>query len=830
MSKESKRKYRPLRVFLTAVLVLFAVGVTALSVYAAHAVDEEYDEALFLSAGADTVTRFYYPCEDGTPVPQLGGAKYAEWESERVSHSAECVYTSADEMPTNLKNAFVAIEDVRFYRHHGVDFLRTGKAALNSIFHFAPRFGGSTVTQQLIKNIGGEKEPTASRKLKEMLRALSLEKRHSKAEILEAYLNIVPMSQNRVGVGAGAALYFNKKPMELTLAECASLAAVTRAPAIYAPERDMEKHLSRRNAVLRKMLEEGMIEEADYKAAVSTPVTLKEHSTAEKKPHSWYTETVLREAKRDLMAKGYTEAAATALLYHGGLKIYTAVDLRAQRIAEEYFQSNENFEAYGKDFCASFVLLSPKDGTLAAIVGNLGEKKGDRLLSYATDTLRAPGSALKPIALYAPAIEEGKISEATVFDDVPSVFPEKGGFWPRNADGRYEGLIPCADALARSKNTVAVSLYNRLGAEHIYACLSRVGIDTLVRKRTAPDGTHLSDLSAAPLALGELTDGVSLYALTRAYLPFADRGYMHAVRSYLLILDREGEVLLSPEARRERVYSDTTASLMTHMLRRVVEEGSASALSIAETLDTAGKTGTSGNARDRFFIGYTPYYLGGVWCGYADGARAVEGDVHLKAFDAVMREIHSGIPANENSPHFTMARGLRAVSVCADSGGIPTRLCSLDPRGERTHTVWLREGDILTPCAVHTSCLYSEEGEGILLAPAPSAKEISLLHIERALPVDIPVADAEYTCRPLNGIPPAEGDLPYYASLLPKGYYTGVPHGERPYNALAKITSAPLQEPPKKQEKQKKASPENKKESRGGSFKDFWERIRKFRF
>ncbi len=834
MKKQSKKnkEHRILRRVVPFGAVLLSVGILAFSLYASHAVDEEYDEALFKAAGADTVTRFYFQSDEGIPVEELDGALFTEWESERVSHSAECLYTPYDEIPEHLKNAFVAIEDIRFYRHHGVDILRTGKAVLNSVFHFAPRFGGSTITQQLIKNIGGEKDPTAARKLKEMLRARSLERRHSKAEILEAYLNIVPMSQNRVGVGAGAALYFGKSPDQLTLAECASIAAITRAPAIYAPERDMEKHLSRRDAVLGKMREEGMISEEEYKEALAERIVLSGNTAKKREPLSWYTETVLRDVKRDLMREGYTEAAATALLYRGGLKIYTAVDRSAQRAAEEYFENEKNFAAYGEGFAASLVLLSPENGDLAAIVGGIGRKEGDLLLNYATDTLRAPGSALKPIALYAPAIEEGMITEATVFDDVPSVFPADGSFWPRNADGKFSGLIQSADALARSKNTVAVSLYHKLGAEHIYACLSRLGIDTLVRRATAPDGTRLTDLAPSPLALGELTDGVSLFALTRAYLPLADHGRMHGVRSYFLVQDREGKPLLRREQTTERVYADTTASVMTHMLRRVVEEGSASALTIAETLDTAGKTGTSGNARDRFFIGYTPYYLGGVWCGYADGARAVEGDIHLCAFDAVMREIHSRIPANENSPTFTMAAGLRAVRVCADSGGTPTPLCSLDVRGERTRTVWLKAGDTVAPCTVHTACLYSKERGGVLLSPHPSAKRIALLHIERDLPVDIPIEDAEYTCRPLNGTSPAVGDLPYYASLLPSGHYAGhAPHGGRPFNALAKDAPTPPTEKPqgKAPEKEKRKPPQKRKEDRG-PLSELLEKLRKFRF
>ncbi len=831
---KKKRHHLLRRVFLS-LSALFLLGILSLSLASAYLVDTEYDEVLFHAVGEDNTTRFYYNGEGGESVSELSGYRAVEWESERITGGAECLYTPLEEIPEALRNAFVAIEDIRFYRHHGVDIFRTGKAFLNSVFHFSPRFGGSTITQQLIKNIGGEKEATAVRKCKEMLRALSLEKRHSKDEILEAYLNIVPMSGNRIGVGAGAALYFGKKMSELTLAECAGIAAVTRAPALYAPERNMKNYLARRNTVLAVMRREGMITEDEYRSAVQEKVKLVEQAPLSACARSWYTETVLKNVKEALLEEGYTEAAARSLLYQGGLKIYTAVDMDAQRIAEEYFEKEGRFKAYGDGFAASFVLLSPRNGNLAAIVGNVGEKKGDLLLNYATDTLHAPGSALKPIALYAPAIEEGYITEANVFDDVPCEFHSDGSYWPHNADGTYTGLIGCADALARSKNTVAVSLYRMLGAEHIYACLAKLGIRTLVRQRTASDGTRLTDLAAAPLALGELTDGVSLLSLSRAYLPLADHGKLHDVRSFLLVLDRNGNPLLAPSVNTEQIYHDTTASVMTHMLKQVVEEGSASQLTIAETLDTAGKTGTSGGARNRFFVGYTPYYLAGVWCGYENGAGAVRGNVHLEIFDALMREIHSRIPANENSPSFTMAKGLRAVKVCADSGLLPTKLCSLDPRGIRTRTVWLREEQIPhASCRTHTAFLYSEQGHGVVFSSVPSGalKKISLVRVEnRDFPVNIPIVDAEYTCRDMQGKTPAGGDVAFYASLLEEGHYAGAPpHGGRPYNAWAFSVSGRGERPPSSiPHSPALPVPEKKKEDKSPWYK-FFEKWRGFRF
>jgi len=835
--RKSNRLWRTFFFVLMLLSVLFLIGTLALEGYAAIAIHPEQDEILFENAGADSVTRFFYHSEDGMPYPSLGAYKAKEWESERLTGNTECFYTPREEIPKHLADAFVAIEDRRFYRHGGVDVLRTGKAVLNHIFHFAPRFGGSTITQQLIKNIGGEKEQTAGRKIREMLRARALERRHSKEEILTAYLNIVPLSGNCIGVGAGSMRYFGKAPSELSLAQAASIAAVTRAPAVYAPELHPEKHLERRNLVLSQMLACGMITDAEYRSALAEPLVLEGNSKHDESVRSWYTETVISDVKEGLIAKGYTATAANALLYQGGLKIYTAMDPAAQSAAEDYFENMAHFEGYGDGFCASMVLISPETGNLLAVIGNCGIKKGDLLLNHAVKTLRAPGSALKPIALYAPAIEEGVITEATVFDDVPQSFTGQS-YWPHNSPDIYQGLIGTADALALSKNTVAVSLYEKMGAEHIYAWLNRFGIDTLCRRETDALGNVFSDLAPAPLALGELTRGVSLRTLTRAYLPLANNGMIQNVRSYLLVLDRDGNVLLSNEEQPMRLLKEETASVMTHMLSRVTEEGSAKSLTLPQIVDTAGKTGTSSAARDRFFIGYTPSYLCGVWCGYESGNRSVGGKPHLDAFDAVMKTLYKE-RYDEAERHFEMAKGLTAVRVCRDSGARPSPLCALDARGERTVTVWLEKDAVPhTMCAVHKAYYYSEEGDGIVLDAAThtgALKRIALVQItNRAFPVDIPIGDAEYTCRPMGDALPSKKDEAFYATLLPEGVFAGkAPHGERPYNALAKSTvhmreeysegeRIPHKAPPNKGEP---LLPFQKQERRKNTFRKYFHKI-----
>lgn len=746
--KESRRRGRRIaRGIFLGTAAVFVLAAAAGAFFLSRAVDPAADERLFRTAGKETGCTLFYSAAGGEKVPGLPGYAAREWTEERLCGEKR-VYTPAEEIPENLKNAFIAIEDRRFYSHDGVDILRTGKAALNSIFHFAPRFGGSTVTQQLVKNLSGEREQTAARKIKEMARAVGYERRHGKTEILTAYLNIVPLGHGYVGVGAGSAAYFGKRPGELSLAECASLAAVTRSPANLDPRSHPKENRARRELVLAKMLEYGMIGEEEYRAAVAEEVTVVTGKEQER-AGSWYAETVRRDVYADLLAAGYTETEARRLLDGGELCIYTCMDPVIQRAAEEVFA--DPALPYDKQMRAAMTVADPGTGKLLAVVGSRGKKTSTNAWNYATDARRAPGSALKPIALYAPAVEEGLIDEGTVFDDVPTAFPN-GRAWPRNASGGYDGMIPARDALAFSKNTVAVRLYEQLGAERIYDHLERN--HRLSSLRREKDG-H-TDLAPAPLALGQLTDGVTLRELTAAYLPLAGGGVMHKCRSYLLVTDRDGVPILQNADDPSRVYSPATAAQVTHMLTRVVEEGSAASLTLSQTVDTAGKTGTSGESRDRWFIGYTPSLLAGVWCGFDSGNKAVTGKPHLELFDRVMQKVSAArTDYAEEEEHFSYP-GLVPCRVCRDSGLLCTDACLSDPRGDRTVTVLLPRGRLpRTACDRHISVWHDDLCGGVYPGedcPGEGFSRVSLLRApDRDFPVDVFVRDAEYLYRAPQG-------------------------------------------------------------------------------
>lgn len=776
---------------LVVLALLLLASTLGLFVFAHKTVDPSADEVLFLAAGESTLTRLYYDGEGGEAVGLLPDYRAVEWQEESFSGSARALRVSYEELPSYLPLAFVAIEDKRFFSHDGVDVLRTVKAAANHIFRFSDRFGGSTITQQLIKNIGGESEPSIKRKVKEVLRALALEKRHSKEEILEAYLNIVPLSSNCVGVGAASLAYFGKPASLLTLEEAASLAAITRSPASYDPVKKPEAHLARRNLVLSQMLKEEMITREEYEAAVLAPLSLSPAPWKQRGVSSWYAETVLADVKAALMEKGYSASASEALL-NSGLQIYTAMDKKAQEIVEESFRESAYLNRKGEGFAASMAVFDVENGNLLAIVGNKGEKKANRLLNYATDTYRAPGSVLKPVALYAPAIEKGLITEATVFDDVPKDF-SRAAPWPQNSPRTYSGLVNTQTAVAKSKNTVAVELYHMLGAEQIYHTLVYdAKLSGIYRKS---DGK--TDLAAAPLALGQLTKGVTLREMTRAYLPLY-KGESHADRSFLLVLDRNGEVLLNNAPQTERVYQETTASVITHMLAGAVENGTAKELTLPQIVDTAGKTGTSGNNRDRWFIGYTPYLLAGIWCGYEEGHSATLGDGHLKVWDEVMRRLHKE-RTEEGEKHFTMAKGLVACRVCRDSGELLSESCALDPRGERGVTVWLPKDRLpKTACHRHVEVWYDDARGGVLLpeeSVSEGARRIALLDIPwRDFPQEVIIEDAEYVYRPLFDALPSENPAePFFANQIKKGRFVGISaRSSKQFNAWAGLAPPPL--------------------------------------
>ncbi len=701
--------------------------------------------------------------------------------------------TSYDQIPIHLQNAIVAIEDQRFFRHHGVDLQRT-LGATTRFLTGRSSYGGSTITQQLIKNVTGDAEVSPRRKIKEIALAWRIERQFTKEELLTMYLNTVYLSGHCYGVQSAAQTYFGKDVSELSLQECASLAAIVQSPARWDPLRHPEAHLTRRNLVLSKMKELGMITDAEYQQGVGSPLQTVESVAvqSEEPAQSWYTETVLDEGVA-LLASLYSipTEQARRLLYTGGFTIVTAKDSKVQSTLEQLYQREGTFPKVDDSLIqpqSACVVLDPKTGAILGIVGARGQKTQNRILNYATDTLRPPGSAIKPLSVYAPAMQAGLISYASVYDDTPVNFTVSAQGWPSNYPVGYRGLTPIWDAVSRSVNTVAVKVLQDYGVENAFSFLqNRLHLSSLVTQKKTKDGRILTDMALAPLALGQLTNGVSVLELTAGYTIF-DCGEYHAPFSIWELRDSAGNVLFSREPKGEQVLSVGNAQSMTQMLKEVTTNGTASSLNLAKRMDTAGKTGTTTEDCDRWFVGYTQQYLCGVWFGYATpqplhGFSEVRSPA-LSVWDQVMMRLEedslsAGVPKPFDTSH------LVRTQVCRDSGCTLSTACLQDPRGNRAHSAYFTVEQLPhTVCSCHISVPYDTEKGGVCLGGCTHTKTVGLITVpNRDFPKQVCIADAQYVYRPIGAKNPSpDPNQPFFATALEKGHYAGISAGGIQYN------------------------------------------------
>ncbi len=667
VKKIIKITVRTLVISVLLLALVFAVGYAIIK----KSIDYERDDELFRMAKGTSVTRFYADSGDGS--------EYAPIEIETTAFGAERkVWYSKDDVSDFLKKGFIAAEDREFYTHKGVNFRRTLGAALNYIFNTRDGYGASTITQQVVKNISGDNAPTPKRKLYEIFRALEMEKRHTKEEILELYLNIVPMSENIAGVGFAAEQYFGKEPNELTLAEAAAVVGITNSPKRYNPRQNPEACIKRRNTVLLAMLDMNFISKEEYEKACSEPLTLAPVSN--KSYSSWFVETVISDVTSEFTKRyGISEAAARLKLMKGGYKIYTTENPNVQKTLEAFFENEENLPPEINDgLNYAMCVCDSQNGNLLGIIGRAGQRSAGGLLNLAT-VPHPPASTLKPLALYAPLINSGDINWSTIIEDTPTEVSERDGeyvLFPHNSPNVYQGPITVKDALRTSKNTVAVRLYKKLGARKIFDSLKRdFNFDTLVERAEGYSGT-VSDLAPSPLALGQLSYGVPLRTLTEAYTVFPSEGTLTRGRSYVLITDDRDNTVIDNRPVKREVFSKETARLMNQLLMNVVADGTARKITLKDTVDTAGKTGTSQSNYDKLFVGYTPYYTAGIWCGYPDTNTPVErlSVSHLEIWDRVMNEIHKQKDCEE---HFS-TEGLITLDYCKDSGLLATDECLTD--------------------------------------------------------------------------------------------------------------------------------------------------------
>ncbi len=584
-----------------------------------------------------------------------------------LNYETKYVHVSYNEIPKHLVNAFVAIEDKRFWDHNGIDYLRSSKATLNYIFKGQKSFGGSTITQQLVKNLTGNDQYLIERKLSEAFSALNLEREYDKSEIIEMYLNIINLSNGCRGVGAAARYYFSKNVEELDLCEAVSIAAITNNPSKYDPIRHPDANKTRRKTVLSCMLDLGYISQREYREAINEELKLNITEKGQtSKINSWYIDTVIEDVISDLSQKyGITRKTASVLLYKGGYKIYTLMDTEIQSVIDDFFKDLDNFpiDIYGKIPQASMIVIDPNTGDILGIAGAIGEKKGNRLLNFATDSKRPSGSAIKPLSVYAPAIDSNMINWSSLINDSPiREGSETNAPWPSNANRKYVGDVTVEYALSNSLNTVAVKLLHKLGNQKSFEFLSdKLGISSLKRDE---------DMGDASLALGQHSIGISLRELVSAYTIF-NRGIFSSSRTYSKVTDMNGKIILDNSCIENPVISPESAAIMTKLMQRVVDEGTASGLiTLNEITEVAGKTGTTQYNHDKYFIGYTPTLLAGVWQGY-EMPRSLDyigTNYSAVIWDDIMSEIYRKTVAYNQQVKFEVPQAVQRLSYDKASG------------------------------------------------------------------------------------------------------------------------------------------------------------------
>ena len=661
------------------------------------------------------------------------------------------IWADLDQIPKDLQNAVVAIEDKRFYTHKGVDWHGTARAIFSTIFGGSVQ-GGSTITQQLVKNVTGDNQNTVKRKVMEIYRAQELEKRYEKDEILEAYLNEVYFGYSCYGVVTASLKYFNKDVSELSLAECASLVAITNNPSLYDPlqtDWGLENNRTRQLLVLGAMLEQEKIDQAAYDAAKEENVVFSNGYTilggrvdvdtdkkddtdtdgGDEQPEdetetatssqSYFTDAVIEDVAAALVEKyGLTDSTnpvtgkvTTAfdqgvnMVYGKGYKIYTTQNPDYQKIAEEVCTDTSNLpytstytNSYGEketeQLQVGMTIVDPYTGYVVAMVGGAGVKQYDRGWNWATSA-RQCGSAIKPISVYAPALDDGTINGASTIDDYP-VMVLNGSVYPKNANGRYKGLTPLHTAIARSTNTCAVRVVQEYGTSRSYDFMTnKLGFTTL----TSQDAQQVGNMG-----LGGLDRGVTTEEMAAAFAAFANEGIYTAPRTFVRVEDADGNVILENEAKASVAMKDTTAALMNSLLQEVINGGTGYEGRISG-MHVAGKTGTTNNDQDRYFVGYTPYYSCAVWVGYVHNQRIVaSGNPAASMWQKVMSRIHAELPDKD----FFSCSGLTYVKVCADSGLLATDSCAEDCRGSRVYSALVAADNAPSAyCNMHTSPIYT---------------------------------------------------------------------------------------------------------------------------
>lgn len=544
------------------------------------------------------------------------------WAESKRLDGVDSIWVDLEDIPLNMQHAVVAIEDKRFYQHDGVDWRRTIGASLNLVLHSRSVFGGSTITQQLIKVSTGDDDQTIDRKITEIMRATYLEKSLDgskadvKEQILETYLNILPLSGQIAGVGAAANSYFGKDISELSLAECAAIASITQNPSKYNPYIHPENLRTRQRTVLYEMLDQGWITKDEYLQAINEELVFKSVPSRSGQL-DYYEDLLIEEVAAGLMEQfGYSYSQAVSKVYRGGFDIYSNENKSLQQKAEAIYADDSNFPAHiesDDEDPQGAIFVIDYDGHVVATVGGRGKKEGVRLFSRATDSRQQCGSSIKPLGSYGPAIMMNLVHFSSIVHNAPITLPN-GTKWPPNYGQSVgdRGNVILAVALQRSLNTVAAQLLEKVTLNESYSFLTnRLHFDL-----------PKEEMTYSGLALGGFEYGVTCREMAEGYQIYGSGGYYRKTSTFSRV-EKDGEVILEAKYTPEQAMDESSAYVMNRLMQRVVRNGTGAGISGSwrDGWEVYAKTGTSGTSRsgtdrDVYFAGGTPQYVAASWFGY----------------------------------------------------------------------------------------------------------------------------------------------------------------------------------------------------------------------
>lgn len=667
------------------------------------------------------------------------------------------------QIPKYLQNAFIAVEDERFEQHHGIDVKRIFGALWYDLRTMSKGQGASTITQQLIKTYALSPDKKLTRKIQEAYLAIELERKLTKDQILHAYLNTIYLGGNAYGVQAASLYYFGKDVNELDIAQSALIAGLTQNPAKYWPyskknQVNPEAYLTRQRTVLSQMLKNKYITQAQYDQAYNEKLEFKTKEAAQSTKYQWFIEPAVDQVAKDFSEKyGITQAEAMQKLRTGGYKIYLTIDTKIQDKAEsvinnpKYYpklpEKSKYYATSSKDNKliqpqAAAVVMDAATGEVRAIVGGRGPHP---LRSYnrATDpeVARQPGSAIKPLAVYAPAIENKIVTAASTIEDSP--FPqdfvdENKGWDPQNFDSKFRGYTTIRNAIKDSINLVALKLLKTLGINNSIDFLqNKFHISTVVTKG------QFNDENLSALALGGMTYGVTPLEMTAAYATFSNNGIYSEPILYTKVLDSNDNPVLEKTSNQSRAISPQTAYIMSSMLQTVVKSGTGTKARLGN-MPAGGKTGTSDEHTNGWFMGITPYYSGAVWMGSDDKNYHVPGLVggtEAPMWRDIMLEAHKGLAVKQ----FERPSGIVEAQVCLDSGKAPTELCAQDPRGSRVQTELFIDGtQPVELCDIHTTANIDIRNGKLATENTPPEFIQQRVFIKRPITPRAPLLDDPY--------------------------------------------------------------------------------------